>query len=367
LSPLHQIISDEIHKTGAISFARFMELALYCPVYGYYEKEGDKVGRSGDFFTSVSVGNLFGELLAFQFAAWLEEIDQCARPASLHIAEAGAHDGQLAADILGWLAVNRPTLMRKLEYWILEPSEKRREWQQRTLQPFAGCVRWSHDVSDLEPETIAGVVFGNELLDAMPVHRFVWDGSTGEWFEWGVALKGDVFVWTRLPAPTCSDVPHVPEPLLDLLPDGFTAELPVVAINWWRRAAERLRRGWLVALDYGFTEEELFLPERSEGTLRTYKRHQSSRDVLAVPGEQDITAHVNFSAIRRTGEAADLRTVEFVPQEVFLTRIVERATRTPVGLGQWTPERARQLQTLVHPQHLGAAFRVLVQSKAPRL
>src|ERR1035438_7591146 len=138
VNALLEIIRGEIHKSGVLPFALFMYLALYCPVCGYYETKED-IGRRGDFYTSVSTGELFGQLLAFQFAGWLEElrIANC----GLRIIEAGAHDGKLAADILNWLRVHRPKLAGNIEYAILEPSPRRQEWQKETLKSFSK-VRW---------------------------------------------------------------------------------------------------------------------------------------------------------------------------------------------------------------------------------
>src|SRR5271168_2711355 len=141
-----EIICEEISKKGVLTFARFMELALYCPESGYYETDMAKVGRGGDFITSVSVGNLFGQLLGFQFAEWLETPGQSPRRV---IVEAGAHDGRLAGDILGWLRAHRPELFRELKYWLLEPSLKRQGWQQFTLREFSENVGWVRDVAEL--------------------------------------------------------------------------------------------------------------------------------------------------------------------------------------------------------------------------
>jgi len=127
MNNLSEIIRREAAQRGVLSFARFMELALYCPVHGYYETKKDNPGRHGDFYTSVGVGELFGRLLAFQFAEWLEEVRSA--ECGVRIVEAGAHDGQLARDILTWLQLNRPVLHAQIEYWIIEPSAQRQEWQ----------------------------------------------------------------------------------------------------------------------------------------------------------------------------------------------------------------------------------------------
>ena len=353
-------IAREIAARGPISFARFMKLALYCPVYGYYEREQDTPGRGGDYYTSVSVGSLFGELLAARFAEWLE-----AARGGVDLVEAGAHDGRLAGDVLGYLRRGRPGLFARLQYSIIEPSARRRAWQERRLTEFGGKVRWVGRFRDLT-RGIRGVVFANELLDAMPVHRLVWDARKGRWFERGVGVEAERFVWTRM-----SDSRLRPRlaarwaEVLGALPDGFTLDLAPAAEAWWREAANALAAGRLLTIDYGLTEEQLFAPERREGTLRAYWRHRQGADVLARPGQQDLTAHVNFSALRAAGEAAGLETESFTTQEEFLTRIAARLWEGGTRLGEWTLARARQFRTLTHPQFLGRLFRVLVQ-RAPR-
>ena len=156
-------------------------------------------------------------------------------------------------------------------------------------------------------------------------------------------------------------LPSSPE-LLAVLPDGYTLEICPAAENWWREAAQVLGHGKLLTIDYGFSADEHFSPDRKHGTLRAYFRHHASDDLLANVGEQDLTAHVNFSAIQKVGEACGLTTEIFSKQAQFLTRILESAAKDN-SLGEWTPAQARQFQTLTHPEHLGRAFRVLVQSR----
>ncbi len=412
LNKVAEFISEEISQQGSITFTRFMELALYCPIYGYYEQDQDIVGRRGDFYTNISVGSLFGELLAWQFAEWLEEADRpSARPSVLtgsrgdapertaapclrtggdlspapQLVEAGAHDGRLAKDILGWLREKRPTLSERLEYWIIEPSARRRVWQESTLSAFAGQVHWVPDLDQLsktQQSGITGLIFSNELLDSFPVHRLGWDAKQGVWFTWGVTVREGRFLWVRMEDPSkgmsplsfvndafpkvLGQVLHhgtVPafQPQSVDLPDEFTIEICPAAEQWWRTAASVLQRGKLLTFDYGLTTEQLLRPERTHGTLRAYQGHHVSRDLLTSPGQQDLTAHVNFSTIQTAGESAGLNTEAFQTQEQFLTQIVARAWKGESGFGEWSPQRTRQFQTLVHPEHLGSAFRVLVQ------
>lgn len=364
MSPLVEIITAELDKTGVLPFARFMELALYCPEHGFYEKEKDNIGRRGDFYTSVSVGPLLGQMLAFQFAGWLEKFQVSG--VKLQIIEAGAHDGRLAQDVLSWLQRMRPELLERIEYGIIEPSMRRKSWQRATLAEFSGRVRWFSALGELDG--VAGVIFSNELLDAFPVHRLGWDAKRKSWFEWGVAMESGKFIWTRMSPPEISDyelrVPKLPDELMEVLPDGFTTEICPAAENWWRSAAGLLQRGKLLTLDYGLAAEEFFQPERFRGTLRTYRRHQVGEDVLTDAGEQDITAQVNFTALRTAGEAAGLQTEALVTQANFLTQLAGKIWSAPERFGGWSAVQTRQFQTLTHPEHLGRSFRALVQSKA---
>jgi SAM-dependent MidA family methyltransferase len=356
-------IREEILQSGAISFARFMELALYCPETGYYETKKDTVGRAGDFITSVSAGKLFGELLAFQFADWLET-EVKSQKSEVRIVEAGAHDGKLAADILNWLQIYRPKLFSKIEYIIIEPSLHRQEWQQNTLKSFAPRVHWFADFENSKFKTknskLHGVLFSNELLDAFPVHRLGWNAKEKNWFEWGVAIARGNFVWVKLEN---SEFRIQNSELEAVLPDNYTIEISPAAENWWRAAAGILENGKLLAIDYGFNADEQFSPSRLNGTLRAYHRHHVSDDLLAHPGEQDLTAHVNFSAIQKVGEEAGLKTEMFCTQPQFLTRILQKAV-TEKTFANLDAKQVRQFQTLTHPEHLGRAFRVLVQSKS---
>lgn len=370
-----------------------MELALYCPDYGYYEKEADTLGRRGDYYTSVSVGPLFGELLALQFTKWLDAMVQspglrqteAAGPTSpgagttqpgsqLQLVEAGAHTGELARDILHWFREQRWDLFELLDYWIVEPSNRRQAWQRQTLAPFEQKVRWVKEMDQLQTHLdkgqtgVRGIIFSNELLDALPVHRLGWDATGRQWFEWGLSFEAGAFKWTRLASDsgvgsTAAPVPDWARQVQQPLPDGFIAEICPAASKWWKQAARALESGTLMTIDYGLTAAEWLAPERSHGTIRAYRRHSVASDVLSDPGEQDITAHVNFTTLVETGEAAGLRTEPLLTQEQFLTRLVAPVLEGRVPFGSWNAQRTRQFQTLTHPAHLGRAFRVLIQSR----
>ena len=358
------LIREEIRRSGPVSFARFMELALYAPGCGYYERRRE-IGRRGDFFTSVSVGPVFGELLAFQFAQWLEKIAPPPPPAKLQIVEAGAHNGQLALDLLGWLRQRRPALFAGLEYCLIEPSPIRRAWQERITGAGVPNVRWVANLAELGPRRVRGIIFSNELLDAMAAYRLCWDAAGQKWMEWRVDWEGNGFAWQKSrPSPDLAVLlPVIPAELAAVLPDGFVIELSPAALQWWTGAAESLESGKLLTMDYGLDAGEWLRPERAAGTLRAYAGHRVCENILASPGEQDLTAHVNFSAVREAGEGAGLQTEEFVRQSKFLTDIFRRAQAAPEDFGEWTPARVKQFQTLTHPAHLGHRFRALLQSR----
>jgi SAM-dependent MidA family methyltransferase len=366
-APAHElarVLRAEIQRTGPMPFARFMELALYDPASGYYERACETIGKRGDFFTSVSVGPLFGELLATRFSEWLSALGESSP--RLQLVEAGAHDGRLAHDILAWFARERPAQLARLDYWLLEPSPTRRAWQQKTLAAFAPQTRWFASWEELTAQTpgVRGIIFSNELLDAFPVRRLGWDAAAQCWFEWAVTCDNGKFSWTRLAVgddPATLFYPfQIPPELAAVLPDGFTTEVCPAASAWWRDAAKALHAGKLLTIDYGLNAEDFFRPARANGTLRAYALHRVSADLLANPGEQDLTAHVNFSALETAGEGSGLVTEARVSQAQFLTEIAARAWQSSPA-----PDaaRLRQFHTLTHPEHLGHRFSVLIQSR----
>ncbi len=378
MSEISTILHKELDSGGFIPFSRFMALALYCPNLGYYERPESAPGRAGDFFTSVSVGPLFGRLLAAQFDEWLTELGD----GPIQLVEAGAHDGRLALDLLSALeteaAAGRAPFWPQLEYWILEPSARRRTWQAERLQPFTHRIRWFDGPDQLGRRSIRGVMFSNELIDAFPVARLRWSSGSRQWFEVGVKASAAGWQWTLLP-PNASRVAallgsaglEVPPELGALLPDGFTLDLAEGAGRWWAEAAAALEHGKLMTIDYGGSAESLLHPSRAGGTLRAYRRHRPGTDPLADPGEQDLTSHVNFSELIRAGEAAGLESEPMQSQGQFLHAIASRRwagtethpDRDPVPI---PPAEIRQFQTLTHPEHLGRRFQVLVQTRNPR-
>ncbi len=271
-NPTAAAIREEIERLGPISFARFMELALYHPDHGYYNRDAPIIGKSGDFFTSVSVGSLFGEMLAFWLARELEKI-----PGTLQIVEAGAHDGTLAGYIFSWLRNYRPDFAARVQYWIIEPSSRLENLQRQTLKDHPG-VQWDKSIKELG--TIAGAIISNELLDAFPVQVLEWrDG----WRELGVCMNGNQFDWLPLDQLSeCSkDALSELKELEPHLPQGFRVEFSPAAEKWWRTAAANLEEGLLLAVDYG--DESAGLWAKGGSTLRSPRGHGVVAKVLANP------------------------------------------------------------------------------------
>lgn len=301
-----------------MTFHDFMARALYDPEHGYYASGRARIGRKGDYFTSVSVGPLFGALLARQFAEVWEKLG---RPEDFTLVEQGAHDGTLAADVLAALPPGMPARLT-----IVEPFAHWRALQRTKLA--AHDVRWVESVHALEPFT--GIHYSNELLDAYPVHLV--HRVDGVLRERAVALEGGRFVFTDLPL---SD-PHLHE-----------SETNLAALDWLRTLAPKLTRGLVLIIDYGYTR----LDPRTD-TLEAIAAHRRV-DPLASPGEADITAHVAFSAL---AAATDLDVLGFTDQHHFLVALsrLHFAEGTPPD-----PRDARAFQALAHPTMLGRTFKAL--------
>ena len=355
MNELELRIHREIAEKGDIPFSRFMGLALYETDLGYYETQRE-VGREGDFYTNVSVGSLYGELLGFQFADWLSEIE-----GPVQLVEAGAHDGRLAGDILSYLRDWRQDLYKRTELVLLEPSPTRLRWQQAMLDAFEDKVKWGHD----EGEPFRGVFYANELLDAVPVDRLVWDADREQWAQSYVKLEAGKFKCSiRSGAQINWLDSHAVFPDSSfknwgLLPDGYVMVLPLGGhYKLWDEICGSLAEGKAVTIDYGMEEEDFFEPPRDNGTLRGYHRHRQVDDILERPGEVDITASVNFTSVRRSAQNWGLECKPLSAQANFLVSVFEKTLSRPEQFPEWTPERRRQFQTLVHPEHLGRSFKV---------
>jgi len=346
---LTSILREEIAAAGPMTFRRFMELALYHSEHGYYSQPRTIVGKEGDFFTNVSIGSLFGKLIARQFVEMWEKLD---KPETFTIVEQGAHSGDFANDVLQALDQETPECFASTHYTIVEPSARLREQQQTQLAAFTK-TSWVSSLHDLPPFT--GVHFSNELLDAFPIHRVVW--SRSEWQEDYVVAHEDGFAWKAgaLSSPELTTAVNAfPLPL----PDGYKTEINLAAPQWLHDVNAKLERGFILLVDYGYVREQYFTPERHDGTLSAYARHQRQPNPLAAPGEQDLTAHVEFSSLLERATALDLALCGFTDQHHFMVGSGADYFQTERGASE-----RRAFQTLMHPELMGASFKVLGLAK----
>jgi SAM-dependent MidA family methyltransferase len=350
-NPLAESIRGEIARRGPIPFAEFMERALYDPAHGYYGSGWARLGRGGDFFTNVSVGPLFGHLLARQFVEMWVRLGQ---PGDFAIVEQGAHHGDFASDVLNALRETAPECFAATTYWLVEPLAGLRAAQQEKLAPAGDRVRWAASLAELPP--FAGVHFSNELLDAFPVHLVVCRGD--HWLERAVDFQDDRFVFVD--APLSTEALRESLARLPAVPTGYQTEVNLSAPAWIADVASRLERGFVLTIDYGYPRDEYYRPERSSGTLSAYAGHQRESDPLARPREIDLTAHVEFTSVAEAALAAGLELAGFTDQHHFI-----------VGLGELhfsgdaaSPKEIRAFKTLMHPNLMGRSFRALCLAKA---
>ncbi|AGY58331.1 hypothetical protein GKIL_2085 [Gloeobacter kilaueensis JS1] len=347
-----------------ISFAVFMDLALYHPRYGYYSRPAEAIGAGGDYYTAPHLGPDFGELLAVQF---VEIWQRLAEPEPFDLVEIGAGQGLLAADILEYIHAQAPAMGAGLRYTLIERSGTLAAQQKKRLRAFD--VRWQ-SLEAIEEQAITGVLFCNELLDALPVHRFcVENGQLQEVFV-EVSEDGHGFRPVLAPPSTPRLEAHLNALGLRVedLPDGFTSEINLAALDWLTEVERVLRRGFVLIIDYGYTANQYYRPVRSEGTLQCYYRHTLQADPYRHIGSQDLTSHVDFTALTQQAEALGLRTVGFTRQNFFLwalglgERLAALGTPTSYEQLQERLRRREALQQLVKPDGLGE-FGVLVLSK----
>lgn len=343
------LIKEQIEHNGPLSFADYMAMALYAPGCGYYAHGEIQVGRAGDFYTSVSVGPCFGQLLArYLLGQWLE----LNHPEHWRITECGAHDGRLACDILDALAQLNEAAYQSVEYAIPEPLHNLREAQTKTLEIHAARLVQIADASELEP--MPGVIIGNELLDALPCELIEWRNAA--WQLCCVSLEGDKLAWC-FQAITDPELRAATQKIGGNFPDGYRTEVRTNYESLLRPLADSLSEGRMLWIDYGFERSEYYHPDRRQGTLRTFSHHHAGEDVLSRPGEFDISAHVDFTAVAEACTKLGGRPHPLISQGNWLTHRARDWLMAQEGNPD--PKAMRQFQTLTHPGHLGRAFQVL--------
>ena len=359
MTPLEELLAERIRRYGPIPFADFMRECLYHPVHGCYSKAESQ--RFADYYTSVDVHPIFGRLLARKFAGmW----DQLERPREFLLVEVGAGVGWLALHVLDFCEAKLPEFYNALRYVAVERSASRREQAAARLERHAAadhfCMR-----AEIPAHILAGCVFSNELIDALAVHRVVMrEGALQEMF---VGCENGKFVDVFAPVSTCAINEYFATQTVKLT-EGQHAEAGIEACDWITEVGRRIGRGFVLTIDYGHPSDELFDERHMRGTLLAYHDHRVSENLYASPGEQDLTAHVNFTALETWGRRSGLETTEFTSQTAFLLALGqpnEFADLYDPGQNEAEQIRARlQLKTLIHPEGMGERFQVLVQRKS---
>ena len=346
-----QHIRDIIaHEGGWISFARYMELVMFAPGLGYYSAGAAKIGAAGDFITAPEMTPLFGQCFATQIA-------QVLRVVGGDVLEFGAGSGKLARDVLRELS---KLGCEPRQYLILEPSadlrERQRAFLAKALPDFIERIIWLNAM----PNDFVGVMIANEVLDAMPVHLIAWHED--DIYERGVEIQHENFQWR--------DRPLQPSLLKDRatvlnLAPGYVSEMHLAGEAFVRSIGDALKRGVALLIDYGFSEHEYYHVDRRGGTLMCHYRHRAHTDPFFLPGAQDVTAHVNFSAMLRAALEADLQASGYATQAQFLIAcsITERLARVDAANASAYLPLANQAQRLLSPAEMGELFKVLALSR----
>jgi SAM-dependent MidA family methyltransferase len=338
------LILREVRARGRITFERYMELALYHPRHGYYSSDTPRVGPEGDYYTSSDVSPLFGAAIGRQLLQMWELLD---RPRPFTVVEWGAGKGMLAADILSWARAARPDFYEGLEYALVELGPGLRRWGRERLAGLP--VRWL-DAGDLAPGSVTGCVLSNEVADALPFHRVTVRGGALQEL-WVVECDGSLDE-----APGDPSTPR----LVGRLERGG------VRLEEGQVAEVSLRAGWALTVDYGGRAGELYAAGRREGTLACYHRHTLNREPFRRVGEQDITAHVDFSALARAARDGGAQVAGYTTQAYFLAGLglgeaLAGATARATSTREYERERVA-VERLINPDGLGA-FRVLLARK----
>ncbi len=388
---LYDVTRSLITKSAnrRITFAEYMDLVLYHPQHGYYATKAVNMGRQGDFFTSPHLGADFGELLAEQFVQMWEILEQ---PVPFTLLELGAGQGLLAADILSYLYRQHPDFFAALEYVIVERSDALRHEQEQRLQGLLDTslaadvadarwykklhLRWAN-LEEIPADSIVGCCFSNELVDALPVHQFtIEEGQLREIYVTTNEKVGntlDLFAEVTAEPSTSLLAAHFDLVKIELpskaYPDGYRSEVNLAALDWLTMVADRLQHGYLLTIDYGHSASRYYSPARHQGTLQCYYKHLRHNNPYTYIGRQDITAHVDFTALELWGEICGLHKIGFTQQGLFLMALgigkrianLSSTTNQARGLASLL-QRRDALHQLIDPSGIGG-FGVLIQSK----
>ncbi|MFP6874453.1 MAG: SAM-dependent methyltransferase [Verrucomicrobiales bacterium] len=360
-----ELIRSEINTAGgALPFDRYMGMALYHPQFGYYTHPGKRIGKDGDFITSVSIGRCFGMLLARHLATPIRQL--AASEGDLLLVEPGAENGDLAVDMMNELARLLPgDIYNRLCYVAFEPfSSKKQSLRERLERLDSGRFRVVSQWQELTASR--GVLVANEFLDAMPVKRLRWKDSA--WLELCVGNSGESAEEFNEIEQSIEDreLAAVVDALPVTLGDGFTIEVNMGLERWFNDLSRTFEMLHCCLIDYGLWGDEVFDPVRKMGTLRGYVRHRMCDSLLSAPGISDLTAHVDFERVRATAASAGFEVTNLTDQHRFLVTAAKPWLLEIEASGPPDAETVKllhQFKSLSHPTMMGSAFKVLEMSK----
>lgn len=367
--PLKEIITKTIENSPQkrITFAEYMALVLYYPEYGYYNSEKIKIGSQGDFFTSSSLSKDFGELLAIQLVEMWEILD---KPSPFMLVEMGAGNGNLANDILTYCEQEYPHFLACLKYIIIEESTSLINQQQNQLEKWQHknvSISWQNWDS-IEDKSIVGCFFSNELIDAFPVHKVIkQDNSLQEIY---VTIENESF--REISGDLSINKINEYFDLIDInlldnnYPEGYETEVNISALDWLKKVNAKLKQGYLLTIDYGYIATKYYHPQRQKGTLKCYYQHHHHDNPYINIGHQDLTTHLNFTALESQGKNYGLETLGFTKQAIFLMCLglgdrLASLSSGNISFGE-IMKRRDYLHQLINPHGLGN-FGILIQQK----
>jgi SAM-dependent MidA family methyltransferase len=371
---LIEIIADRIHHSPhqQITFAEYMDLALYHPQHGYYASNRDAVGetlrerisKGGDFLTSPHLADDFAQMLAIQLYQIWQILGE---PTLFSLVEMGAGQGLLAAQILEYAHREYPEFWRSIDYIIIETAPTMIISQQTRLRDLP--VRWCN-WTEISDRSIIGCFLSNELIDAFPVHQVIIEEDKLQEIYVTIGDEDRVFQETIDYLSTQRLATYWQLNQIDLLSGkylpGYRTDVNLAALTWLKLVSKKLQRGYIISIDYGYTADRYYNPIRTQGTLQCYYRHSYHHDPYINIGNQDLTAHVDFTALQHQGELLGLQTVGFIPQGIFLMALGLGARIAGISSSsddiQSLLQRRQNLHQLIDPMGLGK-FRVLIQSK----
>ena len=357
MNELEEIIKSEISAKGRITFERFMDLALYHDLYGYYSSGNVSIGKVGDFYTSPYVNKAFGEVLSKFIIKSLKMINS----SSHVIIEIGGGNGTLAKDLMDTLKFEYPAIYNNVKYKYIENSTNLLGQARDLLKDHLDKIDFINDLSEIEDEEIEGVVISNELFDALPFHRMIMNNAIIK--ETYVALQNNQFVETTDIPSTDELQNYVSDFNLDLI-DGQQFEISLGIREALSEICRILKKGIVLTIDYGYLAKELYSRSRIKGTYKCMKGHTINEYPFRDIGEQDITAHVNFSDLIQTGNDLGLREIKYTTQGQFLIDwgildIIENISKQ----GEESKKKISSVKNLFLPGSMGNKFKVLIQEK----